>query len=165
MAHGRPPRVRHRTLSRENAGSLKHTPASMEDLMATCPLVPSIPHLVSGGCLSRISGIHRPVLLDWTSGSLSRFILSGTPPHDDALVLLLSFGSTNTWCKDLHPTIFVPCIAHAFGSPARFSASACSRLFGRVVLSCLVLGDCVPCFFPPKMNLLLSSRREFIHTK
>ena len=25
-------------------------------------------------------------------------------------------------------------------------------------------GDCVLCFFPPKMNLLLSSRRESIHT-
>jgi len=35
-----------------------------------------------------------------------------TSPHDDALALLLAFGSANTWRRDFHPTSSVPCLAH-----------------------------------------------------
>ncbi len=35
-----------------------------------------------------------------------------TPPHDDALVLLLAFGSAITWQEDFHLSSFVPCPAH-----------------------------------------------------
>ncbi len=34
-----------------------------------------------------------------------------TPPHDDALVLLLAFGSA-TWRKDFHLVSSAPCLAH-----------------------------------------------------
>jgi len=82
-----------------NAGFIKHTPLQMEDFAVTCPLVPSVPHLRSGSCTSsRIFGL----------GFLQ------TPPHDDALALLLSFGSANTWCEDLHLTSYVPCLAHTY---------------------------------------------------
>ena len=37
-----------------------------------------------------------------------------TTPLDDALALLLTFGSTNTWYRDLHPVSYVPCPAHTF---------------------------------------------------
>ena len=46
--------------------------------LVTCPVVPSLPHLRSGSCTSpRIFGL----------GFLQ------TPPRDDALALLLTFGS------------------------------------------------------------------------
>jgi uncharacterized protein (DUF433 family) len=35
-----------------------------------------------------------------------------TPSHDDALALLLAFGSANTWREDFHLTSSVPCPAH-----------------------------------------------------
>ena len=35
-----------------------------------------------------------------------------TPPRDDALALLLTFGSANTWCQDFHLTSTAPCLAH-----------------------------------------------------
>jgi hypothetical protein len=80
-----------------NAGFIKHTPWQMEDFAVTCPLVPDVPHLVSGSCSSpRIFGL----------GFLQ------TPPRDDALALLLSFGSANTWYEDLHLTSYMPCLAH-----------------------------------------------------
>jgi len=41
-----------------------------------------------------------------------------TPPHDNALALLLSFGSTYTWYRDFHPVSSVPCPAHTKSSPA-----------------------------------------------
>jgi hypothetical protein len=64
-----------------NAGFIKHTPLQMEDFVVMCPLVPGVPHLGSGSCTSpRIFGL----------GFLQ------TPPHDDALALLLTFGSANT---------------------------------------------------------------------
>ena len=37
-----------------------------------------------------------------------------TPPHDDAVVLWLTFGSADTWYRDSHPAGFVPCTAHTF---------------------------------------------------
>jgi hypothetical protein len=80
-----------------SAGFIKHTPLQMEDFAVTCPLVPSVPHLRSGSCTSpRIFG------LDFLQ----------TSPHDDALALLLTFGSANTWCEDFHLTSYVPCLAH-----------------------------------------------------
>ena len=33
-------------------------------------------------------------------------------PRDDALALLLTLGSPNTWYGDFHPAIYVPCLAH-----------------------------------------------------
>ncbi|MCK2149607.1 hypothetical protein MYE70_11115, partial [Marinobacter alexandrii] len=35
-----------------------------------------------------------------------------TPPRDDALALLLAFGSANTWQEDFHLPSSVPCPAH-----------------------------------------------------
>ena len=65
--------------------------------MVTCPLAPDVPHLVSSFCSSpRAFGL----------GFLQ------TPPHDNALALLLAFGSANTWRGDFHPTSPVPCPAH-----------------------------------------------------
>jgi len=78
--------------------------------MVTCPLVPSVPHLISGSCSSP-----RAFGLDFLQ----------TQPRDYALVLLLAFGSTNTWHGDLHPTSSVPCLAHT-GSSA--GAAFCAPL-------------------------------------
>jgi len=47
-----------------------------------------------------------------------------TPPRDDVLALLLTFGSTITWYGALHPTSSVPCPAHTRNSAARLFASA-----------------------------------------
>jgi len=69
----------------------------MEDFTVTCPLVPDVPHLRSGS---------------YTSPCIFGLDFLQTPPRDDALVLLLSFGSANTWCEDLHLTSYVPCLAH-----------------------------------------------------
>ena len=83
-----------------DAGLIKHTPPRMEDFTVTCPLVPDVPHLVSGSCSSpRLIGL----------GFLQ------TPPRGDALALLLAFGSASTWRWDLHPTSSVPCLAHTPG--------------------------------------------------
>ena len=69
----------------------------MEGFAVTCPLAPSVPHLLSGSCSSsRAFGL----------GFLQ------TPPRDDALALLLAFGSANTWREDFHLTSSVPCPAH-----------------------------------------------------
>jgi hypothetical protein len=82
---------------RVNAGFIKHTPLRMEDFAVTCQLVPDVPHLVSGFFTSpRAFGL----------GFLQ------TPPHDDALALLLAFGSAITWREDFHLTSSVPCPAH-----------------------------------------------------
>ena len=56
--------------------------------MVACPLVPNVPHLVSGSCSSPRT-------------CAPRFLQ--TPPHGDALALCLSFGSTFTWTGDSHP--------------------------------------------------------------
>jgi hypothetical protein len=87
-----------------NAGFIKHTPLQMEDFVVTCPLVPGVPHLRSGSCTP-----------DQVRGRLASIFGLGflqTPPHSDALALLLTFGSANTWCEDFHLTSFVPCLAH-----------------------------------------------------
>jgi len=56
--------------------------------MVACPLVPTVPHLLSGSCSSPRT-------------CAPRFLQ--TPPHGDALALRLSFGSTFTWTGDSHP--------------------------------------------------------------
>lgn len=87
--------------------------------MVTCPLVPSVPHLISGSCSSpRAFGL----------GFLQ------TQPHDCALALLLTFGPTNTWCRDLHPASSVPCLAHTSVSPARRSRVGVKTLVSQEVL-------------------------------
>ncbi|MBP1602809.1 MAG: hypothetical protein H6Q06_2960, partial [Acidobacteria bacterium] len=69
----------------------------MEDFAVTCPLVPGVPHLISGSCSSpRAFGL----------GFLQ------TPPRGDALALLLAFGSAYTWREDFHLARSVPCLAH-----------------------------------------------------
>jgi hypothetical protein len=80
-----------------HAGLIKPTPLRQEDFAVTCPLVPGGPHLVSGSCSSP-----RTFGLDFLQ----------TSPRGDALVLLLAFGSANTWHGDLHPVSSVPCPAH-----------------------------------------------------
>src|SRR3989338_8969279 len=88
----------------------------MEDFAVTCQLVPSVSHLRSGSCTSpRTFGL----------GFLQ------TPPHDDALALLLAFGSSYTWLGVLHPDSSAPCPAPTTGfrrAPLapRPSASRCS---------------------------------------
>lgn len=60
----------------------------MEDFAVTCPLAPDASRLRSGFCTSsRRFGL----------GFLQ------TPPRDDALALLLAFGSAKTWPWDFHP--------------------------------------------------------------
>ncbi len=95
--YGRPPGVRLRNCQCVDAGFIKHTPMWMEDFVVTCQLVPGVPHLISGSCTSpRIFGL----------GFLQ------TPPRDDALALLLTLGSANTWYRDFHPASHMPCLAH-----------------------------------------------------
>ena len=61
------------------------------------PLVPDASRLLSGFCSSpRSFGL----------GFLQ------TPPRDDALALLLAFGSAKTWPQDSHLASYVPCPAH-----------------------------------------------------
>jgi hypothetical protein len=70
------------------AGFIKHTHPRMEDFVVTYPLVPTVPHLISGSCPSPRTFV-------------PRFLQ--TPPRGDALALPWSFGSTNTWTGDFHP--------------------------------------------------------------
>ena len=99
----------------------------MEDFTVTCPLVPGVPHLVSGACSSpRIFGL----------GFLQ------TPPRGDALALLLAFGCANTWHGDLHPVSSVPCPAHTIklssGGRALIRCATKNRNRGRRLLQRLV---------------------------
>jgi hypothetical protein len=64
-----------------DARLIKHSPLWMEDFTVACPLVPTVPHLVSGSCPSPRT-------------FAPRFLQ--TPPRGDALALPLSFGSTHT---------------------------------------------------------------------
>jgi hypothetical protein len=84
--------------------------------VVTCPLAPSVPHLVSGSCSSpRAFGL----------GFLQ------TSPRDDALALLLAFGSAKTWRGDFHPTSSVSCPAHtgplSCGLEGPSARAGCSR--------------------------------------
>jgi hypothetical protein len=71
-----------------SARFIKHSPLWMEDFTVACPLVPTVPHLISGSCPSPRTFV-------------PRFLQ--TPPRGDALALPLSFGSTHTWTGDFHP--------------------------------------------------------------
>jgi len=92
-----------RIVLRANAGFIKYVPLRMEDFAVTCPLVPDVPHLISGSCSSPRA---------FASGFLQ------TSPRDDALALLLAFGSANTWHGDFHPARSVLCSAHTLRSLA-----------------------------------------------
>lgn len=69
----------------------------------------------SGAFVSRLS------LIYGFCSSSRDFTLSflRTPPHDDALALWLTFGSADTWYRNLHPTGFMPCTAHTFSLRGR----------------------------------------------
>src|SRR3989338_9339692 len=69
----------------------------MEGFAVTCPLAPDAPRLISGFCSS--------------SRSFGLSFLQ-TPPRDDALALLLAFGSAKTWQSDFHRLSNAPCPAH-----------------------------------------------------
>ena len=91
----------------------------MEGFAVTCPLVLGVPHLVSGSC---------------SSPRALRLGFLQTPPHGDALVLLLAFGSAITWREDSHPARSVSCLAHTTElcggqSPVRTSALLDKILF------------------------------------
>src|SRR3990172_1432501 len=89
----------------------------MEDFAVTCQLVPSVPHLRFGSCTSsRAFGL----------GFLQ------TPPRDDALALLLAFGSSFTWLRDFHPDSSVPCPAHTLDMSGRHRLAGGCPLNGRV---------------------------------
>jgi len=80
-----------------SAGCITYTSPRMEDVAGAGPLVPGVPPLVSGSCASpRSCGL----------------AFLQTPPHDDALALLLAFGSAYTGRGNFHPTRSVPCLAH-----------------------------------------------------
>jgi len=90
---------------RRVAGCITHPPGRMEDFAVTCPLVlggptPRLRFLFPGSspgqALPRALGL----------GFLQ------TPSRDDALALLLAFGSANTWRGDSHPARSVSCLAH-----------------------------------------------------
>ena len=71
----------------------------MEDFAITCPLVPDAPRLISGFCSSPRS---------FGFGFLQ------TLSRDNALAVLLAFGSAKTWPQDLHLSSYVPCTTHTF---------------------------------------------------
>ncbi len=86
-------------LPRVNAGFIKHTPLADGGLRGHVPTRPgrTTSRLRRDSCSSpRAFGL----------GFLQ------TPPHDDALALLLAFGSAKTWHGDFHPISSVPCPAH-----------------------------------------------------
>jgi hypothetical protein len=70
-----------------------------------------------------------------------------TPPRDDALALLLSFGSAITWSEDFHLTSYVPCLAHT----SKISGAAQLRPLDRLV------GRSFPSYFE---SLLIASYRR-----
>ena len=71
-----------------DAGFIKYASWWMEDFVVACPLVPNVPHLISGSCPSPRTFVPRCLQ---------------TPPRGDALALPWSFGSTHTWTGDFHP--------------------------------------------------------------
>jgi len=94
----RSPGVRHatftaRTLDLQSTSRLPQ----MEGFAVTCPLAPDVPRLLSSSCSSPRS---------------FGFSFLQTPPHGDALAVLLAFGSAKTWLPDFHRHSYVPCPAH-----------------------------------------------------
>ena len=75
-----------------------------------------------------------------------------TPPRDDALALLLAFGSANTWPQDFHLQSNVPCTAHRESEPTPQAVGLdWSVKFFKVPCS-----DVLPCAFASQ-RLSLSS--------
>jgi hypothetical protein len=87
----------------------------MEDFVVTCQLVPCTSHLISGSCSSP-----RAFGLDFLQ----------TSPHDDALALLLAFGSVYTWREVSHLASSVPCPAHTARVSGARQRVRWSRLLG-----------------------------------
>ena len=100
VAQRKPPGVRLRTFPMHKRQIYKAHPLRMENFAVTCQLVPGVPHLLSGSSSS-------PCMFGLG------FLL--TPSRDDALALLLAFGSANTWREGLHFASSVPCPAHTTG--------------------------------------------------
>ena len=100
--------IKHTTI--EDGGLYGHVPArpgfTTPQIRWTC-VHPAVKRDTSP-CIFGLSKIP-----DFERGtSLPEAVKLQTPPRDDALVLLLSFGSANTWREDLHLTSYVPCLAH-----------------------------------------------------
>jgi hypothetical protein len=112
-----------------DAGFIKHAPLWMEDLVVACPLVPGVPHLLSGSCSSPRT-------------CAPRFLQP--PPHGDALALRLSFGSPHTWTGDFHPLAVrharhTRCASGAGSSRSEARAEAAPRRLQAVVMWLSVL--------------------------
>ena len=131
----RPPGVRHRTLSRVDAGFIKHTPLRMEDFVVTCPLVPDVPHLRSGERLRHAKGvIRRPASLDWTS---FRPHLAVTPlpfsspsaPRSPGARTFTSLVLCHAW----HTRQSSPTAMERSGIAGRCSALLCDRLANSIM--------------------------------
>jgi hypothetical protein len=92
-----------------SARLIKHSQVWLEDVAVPCPLVPTVPPLLSGSCSSPRTFAPRVL---------------PTPPRGDALALHWSFGSAHTWHEDLHLARAVPGLAH---TTWRFSGGAQRR--------------------------------------
>ena len=55
-----------------------------------------------------------------------------TSPHNDALAVLLAFGSAKTWLPDFHRHSYVPCPAHRSSSAAWLMRVRCSAWLGDI---------------------------------
>jgi len=109
-------------LPRVNAGFIKYAPLADGGLRGHVPTRPkrTISRLWRDSCSSpRAFGL----------GFLQ------TPPHDDALALLLAFGSAKTWHGDSHPISSVPCPAHTTQVRRAVFRVASTRLLGVVIVS------------------------------
>jgi len=95
-----------------------HPTGEWRTSLDTCPLVQSVPHLVSGSCSSPRA---------FALGFLP------TPPRGDAVALSHPFGFSYTWRGDFHPASYVPCSAHTtkltVGNGAQRNCRRCSSLF------------------------------------
>ena len=89
--------------------------------------------------------VRRPASLDCLDTELVEVDFLQTPPHDDALVLLLTLGSANIWCKVFHLASYVPCLAHTLNCAARLF---CVRTSERLAQpQYLIVNDCLSARF------------------
>ncbi len=121
----------------------------MEDYVVTCPLVPDVPHLRSGGRarIPLLSGIRRPASLDCRR---SRACRGGLPPDPASQrrpcpspILRLR----DTWYRDFHPDSHVPCLAHTLQISRNGKLSADFALLGQI-LNLSKVKSRVGTFFP-----------------
>ena len=101
-----------------NAPFLRH--ANSPACAFTRRQVTGAPHLLSGSCSSPLT---------FGLGFLQ------TPPHSDALALLLTVGSVYTWHGDFHPTRTVPCPAYTKEAQPRALARRLERVVRRAVVA------------------------------